>query len=365
MAEPEIRIAPAPLERFVDKVFVRLGCTQPEARAIAAHLVDANLTGHDSHGVQHVKGYVQHVHAGRVMAGRALEPVIERGSYALYDCGRGFGQWLGLEAVERGVALARAHGIGMLALRNCGHLGRLGAWPERAASSGIASLHFLNANGPAVSMVPFGGTDRRMGSNPIAFGMPAGEGERPVILDMATTQYAIGKVSVARNKGAKLPTQSIRRPTGELSDDPAHFFGPPLGAMLAVGGHKGYGLAVFNELLAGALTGSGTADPEKEPFGSGPVLSNMFSIYIDPAVFGPPAELAKSVAALRRSITASPPADPEKPVMLPGDPEANQRAARRQRGIPLDRVTWESVLEGAKLAGMPQAEIDASAPRPL
>lgn len=359
-----MRIAHEPLGRLIETVFVRAGCRAEEAEAIAGHMTDANLSGHDSHGMQLVEQYVKWIGEGKVVPNRTLTVLREFGAVTVVDGGLGFGQQIGRDLVDLGVARAAANGIAMVALRNVGHLGRLGAWAERAAAAGCASMHFLNSTGAANNVAPFGGSDRRLSPAPFAFGMPARGADGPVILDVSTAAVAVGKVRVAANKGVPLPEPVILRPDGTLTDDPNALFGPPIGAVLPFGGHKGYGLNIFNEMFGGLLTGGGANDPVANPPGQAATVSNMLSIFIDPRTF---ADLDWMEAEMQRFagfVKASPPRDPARPVLLPGEIERQTRAERAAAGIPVDPVTWGTVRRGALAVGLSEAEIDALA-RPV
>ena len=253
------------LEAYVGDLFVREGCSQAEAERIGRYLVAANLTGHDSHGVIRVPRYIGWLRDGEVVADRTPEIVTDGGAFALVDAGYGFGQTAGPFAVALGIARAEAHGVAVVALRHAGHLGRIGEWAEQAAEAGLASVHFVNVAG-SLLVAPFGAVDRRFSTAPFAAAVPVA-GRPPVVLDFATSLVAEGKVLVASQGGKPIPPGSLIDPEGRLSADPATLYGPldgpgrdhrnGTGAIRAFGEHKGSGLALMCELLAGALTGSG------------------------------------------------------------------------------------------------------------
>ncbi len=258
------------LERLVAAIFVAEGCSEAEARAIGRHLVSSNLAGHDSHGVIRVPRYVTGLREGRVVEGQTIEVVSESSAMAVLDGGYGFGQWIGEQAVAFGASKARESGTAIVALRNSGHLGRIGGWAEIAAEAGFVSMHFVNVAG-SLLVAPFGGVDRRMSTAPFVVGVPK-PGQPPMILDFATSLVAEGKVLVASNGGKALPTGALIEPDGRLSTDPQTLYGPITGpgqripasgkgAIRAMGEHKGSGLAFMCEILAGALTGGGCAGP--------------------------------------------------------------------------------------------------------
>ena len=228
---------------------------------MADHLVEANLMGHDSHGVIRVAPYIELLRSGKWTANRHIEIVTDAGPVVVVDGGQGLGQVIAKEAIELGIVRARAHGVAVVGVRNSGHMGRIGAWAEQAAAAGLVSLHFVNTTGFGIQVAPFGGSDRRLSVNPIALGVPR-PGEEPLIHDMSTGTIAAGKIRVARNKGELLPEGAIIDHRGRPTRDPEAFFTEPPGALTTAAGHKGYGLALFVEVLAGALTGGGSGHPD-------------------------------------------------------------------------------------------------------
>ena len=201
---------------------------RPSTARIAHYLVDANLVGHDSHGVIRVPSYIDWLRAGKVLANQALKIVFENDVIAVVDGQFGFGQVMGEEATKLGIEKARRQGVAVVALRNSGHLGRIGDWAEMAAAAGMVSLHFVNTSGGGILVAPFGGTQRRLSANPIAAGVPVENGP-PIIVDISTCTIAEGKIKVAFNKGAKVPEGCILDSEGRPTDDPKAFYASPPG----------------------------------------------------------------------------------------------------------------------------------------
>ena len=277
-----------PLRRVVGRIFVVLGCAEEEAAGIAWRLVEANLAGHDSHGVVRVPRYAQWMADGTLRPGQRIRVVTETDVLAVVDGGHGFGQTIGPQAVQLGVEKTRRGGVSLIALRNAGHLGRIGDWAEMAADAGVASLHFVNVAGSTL-VAPFGGVDRRMSTNPVAVGVPVA-GSPHLVLDFATSVVAEGKALVAARDGTSLPARALVDGAGAPTGDPVALYGDSArdgrfnpregpGALRAMGEHKGSGLAFMCEILAGALTGSGCAGP-----GARPIANGMVSVYIDAEV---------------------------------------------------------------------------------
>src|SRR4051794_791685 len=173
-------ILPDPLRTLIADIFQAAGCDPPEAERIAEHLVEANLAGHDSHGVIRTATYVQWLREGKVLAGRSVQVTFENEAIAVVDGQFGFGQTVGEQAMRLGIDKCAKHGVAVVALHNAGHLGRIGAWPEMAARAGKLSLHFVNTSGAGILVAPFGGINRRLSANPIAAGIPVAGGA-PII----------------------------------------------------------------------------------------------------------------------------------------------------------------------------------------
>jgi hydroxycarboxylate dehydrogenase B len=348
-------IAAAPLRDLVQAIFERAGSDTAEARAVADHLIEANLMGHDSHGVIRVAPYIELLRSGKWLANRHAKIVKDAGALVVVDGGQGLGQVIAKEAIELGIERARSHGVAVVGVRHSGHMGRIGAWAEQAAAAGLVSLHFVNTTGFGIQVAPFGGSDRRLSVNPIALGVPR-PGREPLIHDISTGTIAAGKIRVARNKGDLLPEGAIIDKEGRPTRDPEAFFTDPPGALTTAAGHKGYGLALFVEVLAGALTGGGSGHPDN-PTADRPI-NNLLSILIDPERMAGTEALAADLERLCAYVTASPPATPGGEVLLPGEIERRTRAQRLADGIPLDPNTLDQLRGAARPVGVSEAEID-------
>jgi uncharacterized oxidoreductase len=347
-AKGEVLIAPARLNSFINNICRHAGCDGEEAAAIADHLVDANLTGHDSHGACKIPEYVAVMRDGRLKLGQRASIVSDAGAVLVLDGNLGVGQVVARQAMEMGMARARSLGASVVALRRAHHIGRIGAWAEQCAAAGFASMHYVNVIGHAPYVAPFGGRDGRLATNPFCAALPVA-GAPPVVLDMATSKVAWGKLLVAANKGAAAPEDAVLDPEGNASLDPNVMFREPKGAMLPFGDHKGAGLAVLCDLMAGALGGGGCNRPENND--SSTAVNNMLSVIIRSEALGDPAGIAAEAngfAAWAKSSRLRPGAGP---VQLPGEPERARRVARQRDGVPLDRTTWGLLLETARSVG--------------
>jgi len=359
-----VKIEADTLRLFAAAIFEHAGCARAEAERVGRRLVEANLTGHDSHGVIRIPRYVKWMREDKLKPGRSIEVVTDSGVLAIVDGGCGFGQTVGEQAVLLGVEKAREHGASIIGLRNAGHLGRIGDWPELAASHGMISVHFVNTSGLGMLVAPFGGVDRRMSTNPFAVGVPR-EGQPPLILDFATSIVAEGKILVAVNGGKALPEGAFVGPEGELTTDPEVIYGPlgggqPLdkrtggGAIRAMGLHKGSGLSIMCEILAGALTGGGAGRP-----GQTRLENNMLSIYMEASRFGQGGDFAEEVELYIAFAKSARPIEPGGAVLMPGEPEQVSREARARDGIPLTEPAWEAIVATAGSVGLSPAQIES------
>jgi len=341
------------LRDFVSAMFTASGCGQGESARIAQYLTEANLVGHDSHGVIRTPRYLAYLADGLVRRDQRITIVTDGPSFALVDGNMGFGQTVTPQAVDFGIQKANEHGVAVIGLRNSGHLGRAGDWAERAVSAGLVSIHFVNVAGSQL-VAPFGGVDRRISTAPFSAGVPR-PGQAPIILDFATSLVAEGKVLVAANGGKPLPQGALVSPDGVLSADPAILYGPihpggfrdprhGSGAIRAFGEHKGSGLAFLCEILAGALTGGGMAGPAKPRA----ISNGMLSVYLRPDRFAGETGMAALVDEYVTWWKSSRPVLPGGEVLIPGEVEARNRAHRLAHGVPLQPDTWRDLLSVAE-----------------
>lgn len=334
------------LRAAVEELFVALGASEEIAALIGVHLVEANLRGHDSHGVGVVPMYLASLRAGGMMLDSELRLVSDMGGMIILDAQRGVGQVTGHRAMELGIERAKSHGSAIIGLRNSHHLGRIGHWAEQCAAAGLVSVHFVNVvAGPFVA--PFGGTKARLGTNPFAAGFPRA-GAEPVIVDFATSTLAMGKVRVYRNEGRTLPDNALLTAEGLPTNDPNELFTTPPGVLTPFGLHKGSGLALACELLGAALLGGetqhdGTSDPA--------VINSMLSIIVSPERMGTldafGGEMAQVLAWMQSENNDHPGR-----ILLPGEPELATRRQRLDEGIPLDPATLGQIVASAEGLGL-------------
>lgn len=349
-AEPDRLVDPDRLRDFAAAVARAMGADADVAGELARHLVNANLSGHDSHGVLRLTQYVAELDRGELQPGARARPLSERSVTALFDAGRGFGQHSTMVATEWVTAHAREHGVAAAAIRRSMHIGRLGEYTERLAASGLVGIVTVGSAGPGSgSVAPFGGAGRFLGTNPWSIGVPA-DGRPPMVFDAATSTVAEGKVRLALAKGAELPPGAVRDPAGRPTVDPAQLYagGSLVGLGGELAGHKGYGLSLASALVGGLAM---IADPEpttagtmRRPDAWGTRLAGVFVVAIDPGAFGDADTYRHQVAGVLDSVADAPTVSGVERVLVPGDPERRSRERRARDGIPVPRATWADLL---------------------
>ena len=349
-----------PVERLTQamRLVVRgFGSSAAEVEAVVGNLIEANLTGHDSHGIGMLPRYADAWLEGGLQPNTQVRVLADAGTLLRLDGQAGFGQVIGQQAMALGIARARLAGSCIVALGHVHHLGRIGAWAEQCAADGLLSVHFVNVISP-VRVAPHGGSDARFGTNPFCAGVPL-SGRAPVILDFATSVIAQGKTRVAHNKGEQVPPDHLIDHEGRPTQDPRYSVIEPFGAILTFGAHKGYGMAVLCELLGGALA-AGMAQ-HSDDTSKKRVLNGMLTVLIDPAKIADMAAYEREALAFVDWVTASPPREGFDRVRLAGDPERESRAKRTKNGVPVDATTWQEILNAANKLGVDPKKINDAA----
>ena len=345
------------LHAAIRQVVAGFGSSAREVEDVATNLIEANLTGHDSHGIGMLPRYAGAFLEGGLTVNAAARIEMDGGAMLRLDGQAGFGQVIGRQAMALGIERARTHGSCIVALGNAHHLGRIGAWAEQVAAAGLVSMHFVNVISRGI-VAPYGGADARFGTNPFCAGVPLA-GRPPVILDFATSMIAQGKTRVAHNKGEQVAPGCLIDDQGRPTQDPRYAVVPPLGALLTFGAHKGYGLALMCELLGGALAAGMTQrdhDASKKR-----VLNGMFSVIVDPAKLADRAAFEAEALAFLGWVQASPPREGFGAVQVAGDAERASRALRSVEGVPVDSTTWQEILDAAASLGVAPGEVNAAA----
>ncbi|MDA0352182.1 MAG: Ldh family oxidoreductase [Chloroflexi bacterium] len=339
------------LRGFITDIFAATGASREEAAIVGNHLVEANLMGHDSHGIVRTLGYITQTKDGGLVPAAKIEVIGGKGAAAVVDVNWNFGQVGATRAMEIAIERAREHGIGAAVCRNCGHIGRVGAYGQMAAAQGMIGIACVNNPGTEGLVAPFGGMKGRMGTNPFTFVIPTDNPDEPFVLDFATSVAAEGKVRVARNKGVEMPPGYLLDSAGNETTNPADLYqneSGEHGALLPFGGvvgYKAYGLAMAVEALSGALSGSGTAG------GDGAGGNGVFMMALDISAFTERGEFDEMFGGLDQHVKKAP-VQPGREVITPGVPERRRMAQRLADGIDVDEETWRQVCEAASMVGV-------------
>ena len=322
-------------------VFAACGAPAEEARIIADHLTGASLCGVDSHGVIRIPQYVQDVREGVVRPGAPIKVIRETPVSALVDCGWNFGVVGAETAAKIALAKARQNRIAVVATQNCNHAGRLGHYLEKIAIEGLLAVGFCSSPQHGHFVVPWGGKDGRLSTNPLAYGIPI-PGRAPITADFSTSQVSEGKIRSYKNRKQKLPEGWILDGAGRPSTLPSDFYGPPPGRILPFGGrqgYRGYALALLVEVMGTTLA---CYDSTEDRPGNG-----VSFILFDPALLVSPDSYKANIEKLAAYIKSSRPVDGVAEVMLPGEPEQQERAKRLAEGIEIEAATWAAIMEAA------------------
>ncbi|HJP33108.1 MAG: Ldh family oxidoreductase [Candidatus Latescibacteria bacterium] len=333
------------------ELFVACGAPDEEAETVAAHLVEASLMGIDSHGVVRYIWYVKQCLEGGIRPGAPVEVVRDNGQLALVDCGMNFGQvgarrmveWVRDRALEGGIAFAVS--------RHCHHVGRLGAYPQALAEAGLFGFAVANSQRHGHFVVPWGGREGRLATNPLAWSAPTLTRDRPILLDMSTSMTPEGKVRTALHAGQTLPAGRVLDADGHPTTDPAAFYGdddgPPAGAILPFGGdlgYRGFGLGLLVEILGASIAGVELGDGHDIPY-----INGFSLLAINPAtITGEANRFSALTEELKSYITGVPPAPDHDEVVLPGEREFRLLDRRRREGIPLPAETCRLIDAAAE-----------------
>jgi uncharacterized oxidoreductase len=332
------------LKRLGQAILQAVGTPEDLAAIVAGSLVDANLAGHDSHGVIRLPSYVAGVRSGQVQPGARAVVESLGDACARVDGAWGWGQPAAHVATDTASTLARANGVGLVTVGRCNHIGRLGEYVEKLGRAGQMGLMTCNSP-PAVA--PYGGYTRLLGTNPIAWGAPRTPGRPPIIVDFATASIAEGKLRIAHANRSRAPLGAVVDKSGQPTTDTAAFYDG--GALTTFGGHKGFGLSVIAELMAGTLSGTGLSSDPAYNNGNGTML-----LAIDVERFLPAREYMEQVDALEGRLHAAPAAAGFDAIQLPGEPEWRSRAERSAKGIPIPGAAIRAINDLCQELGLSQ-----------
>lgn len=347
---PPSRVVPvAALEQFTVEALRRLGVTTADAQTTADALVIADTWGTFTHGTKLLVGYLRRLRGGGIRTDVRPAVLSDGPAWAIVDGGSALGQVIGTFAMETAVNKARSAGISYVGVRNSNHFGAAGYYPWLAARQGLLGVAMCN---DMPSVVAPGARRAVTGTNPIAFALPCGD-RPPVLLDIAISTVAGGKVYVARQLGKPIAPDwlidSAGRPTTDGSLYPDH------AALAPMGGHKGYGLALLVEALSGVLSGAAVTwqvgswiwGDTSKPTGHGAAF-----LAIDVAAMAPGDEFRRRMRALIDEIHATPAAAGSDGVLLPGEREWRNRERALAEGIPLPPDVVAALTSAAEEAGI-------------
>jgi LDH2 family malate/lactate/ureidoglycolate dehydrogenase len=324
------RINSKSLENYVNSIFIAAGLDSTQSSTIARHLVLANLRGVDSHGVSRVEVYSKRIDSGIV--NKNFTPIIKNESpvSALIDGGNSAGIPLATEGIKIAINKAKQSGIGVVGINHSNHCGMLADYISQAVEQDCVAIATTNA--PS-NMAPWGGKGRFFGTNPFAYGIPAGE-EKNIILDMATSKVARGKIIVAQKNNQKIPLGWALSPEGKPTTDPSEALD---GVVLPVGEAKGYGLAVLVESLSALFTGASFGPHIGDLYKDMDQKQNIgqFFFVMKADLFRPLDEFKHNVDQMIKEIRQVPLADDIEKIYLPGEIELMNQDDRETHGIPL------------------------------
>jgi len=329
-----VKIPADKLKEIGIEIFTRQGTNRERAAFIVETLVEANLTGHDSHGVYYYNRYSERIKKGYIKVDAEPEIVKETPGTAYIDGKWTFGQITAKKVVETAVEKAKKNMVSAVGAFHCNHIGRIGYYTSWAAKQGIISTLYVNVGHPIVSV--YNGLGKTFGTNPYSASVPTG-GETPFLVDYATSVVAAGKLSVAKAKGVTIPMHWTRDQYNRVNEDPNVL--AKGGWLLPFGEYKGYGLQMTCEILGAILTGSisglsGVTEP--------PSPNGVFMMAVNPEAFIGLNEFIKNTNQLLREVKKVTPVGGKR-VMVPGEPEKETKEKRLREGIDIPETTWNKI----------------------
>ncbi len=333
------------LTALAQSLFEAASVPTADAAIVARSLVDANLCGHDSHGVMRVPQYIDFLRNGTYKPGVRLTVLSETPAVLAADANWGLGQPQAYRLLDKLLPKAKALGIAAGTLRRCGHVGRLGEYAEFAAREKMALFAAVNSHGSGRRVAPPDGTEGRISTNPICMGAPTSA--EPVVLDFGTSAAAEGKVRAQFQKKEPCPEGWLIDHTGAPTTDPATLYATPGGSLVPFGGsqaYKGFGLGLLLDLFCGGLSGGACSNPALPLPGMG---NAAVFVLFDPAMFGGTEHFIQESDQLTAYVRTCPTSPGVSAITLPGDPERTAKTRRLVEGIPIPDGTWELIAKTA------------------
>ena len=343
------------VRELIHDIFQKLNVPLDECSIVTEALLEASLSGYDSHGIMRIPMYVDAIRQGLMIPGAKIEVINETPSSVHLDGGRGLGPVTATYAVRLASQKANETGIGCVSIVNSNDIARLGSYLLEPARRRLIAVMMVNDAGGGPSVAPWGGVEPLLSTNPIAAGIPRREGS-PLIIDISTSVVSVGKLKMFANLGDKVPQGWIVDKNGNSITDPKTFFADPkqsallpLGGMLA--GYKGFALSLLIDILAGGLSGAGcSAGLKIENCGNGVLV-----LVIDPARFNSQESFTDCVEEFVERVKNSKKAPGVEEILIPGERASRERQIRIKEGIPIDPPTWKRITEILKELGINHA----------
>ncbi len=328
------------------QLFVACGATEDDAAIVADELVDASLMGFDSHGVMRYVQYVEQVLSGKIKPGAPIRIVKETAGTAIVDCGFNFGMVSARRMVGIVVEKAQTGSLACVVSRNSNHVGRLGSYAAKVAEQGFFCLATANSSKHGHFVVPWGGREGRLATNPLAYAAPTSG--HPVVLDMSTAMISEGKIRILLQQGQAVPPNCIQDADGFPTTDPHAFYGPPRGTILPFGseqGYKGFGLSLLVEILSGIMAGEAVSEDSM-------YINGLCLIAINPEALCGLERFRALMDDMSAYMVSTPPALGYDEVVMPGTLDYRVRNRRLAEGIPVAEETWRQIAETARKVGV-------------
>ena len=327
------------------KMFQSVGVSNTEASIVTKSMVDANLVGHDSHGIIHLPKYIQGIIDSSIQLDARIETERESPSTAVLNGNWGLGPVIATHAMELAVRKAGETDISSVAVCNCNEVGRLGGYGLIATEQQMISIISVNDHGAGQCVIPHGGIEARLSTNPIVCAIPVAD-RNPILLDMSTSVVASGKVSIKRNRQEPVPEGWIIDAEGHPTTNVDDFYGVPPGALLPLGGiasHKGFGLSFVVDILSGALGGAGCSRETASRIGNGLlVITVKVDSFTDFSTF------SQEVDRFIQYVKSTPRSSEVEEIYVPGERGFRERDRRYQKGIFIEKKTWEQIQATAE-----------------
>jgi len=327
------------------KMLQSVGVSNAEAEIVTKSMIDANLVGHDSHGIIHLPKYIQGIIDSSIRLDAKVETERESPSIAVLNGNWGLGPVIATRAMELAVQKAGQTDISSVAVRNCNEVGRLGGYGLVATEQKMISIISVNDHGSGQCVVPHGGIEARLSTNPIVYAIPV-VGQEPIILDMSTSVVASGKVQIKKNRGESVPEGWIIDAEGNPTTNVDDFYGPPPGALLPLGGiasHKGFGLSLIVDILSGALGGGGCSREGASRIGNG-----FFVITIKVGSFTDFSTFSQEVDRFIKHVKSTQKSSGVEEIHIPGERGFRERDQRYRNGIFIEEETWGQIQATAE-----------------